>query len=294
MKRRGFLATLPVLGFLERVRAERFPSASGEKIPVGLQLYSLQDQLTAPDADVLQILKELAAIGVQELETASGDQGFYYGYRSGELARIIEDLGMRWIGAHITGIPREEKLSSSKANRRNLRDHLPQILDELAEARCEWVVCAGSAVGTPDEIKATTELFVRTAEEAGKMHIRFAYHNHKREFERVGDTTAFEYIMNNTKPSEIYMQLDLGWAVMAGVDPVDLFRQYPHRFPLWHVKDFSGVNNKPCVVGKGILDFKRIYRYADISGVKHAFIEQDNAKSSREIAEGIGWLNREV
>ncbi len=280
---------MPGLGLLFHQGLANVPAKFRQQVPVGLQLYSLKDQLTAPGTDVRRQLEAVAAIGVKELETAAGEQGLYYGYRPKEFFRITGDLGMKWIGNHIGGIPRSDQ-DPSKANKPNLRDNLDAVLDGLAEGGCRWAVCAGSAIATPDEIKATTALFVKAADEAGKRGMNFAYHNHKREFEKVGDTTAFQYIMEHTDEDKVFMQLDLGWAVMAGADPVDLFRQYPKRFPLWHVKDFSAATQKPCVIGTGIVDFKRIFQHAHLAGLKHAFIEQDNAKSVQELSEGVKWL----
>lgn len=296
MDRKQFLAALPLLGLggFARATSQHLPLDTSSRLPVGLQLYSLQDQLKASPGNVRILLEGLSAIGVKELETASGEHGLYYGYPPGELARMINDLGMRWVGNHIGGIPRREDLYTEKANRPNLRDNLMSVLSELAEGGCEWVVCAGSAIATLDEIEATAALFSLVAKEAGKMEMKFAYHNHKREFEKVSGITAFDYIMANTPADKVYMQLDLGWAVMAGKDPVELFRQHPQRFPLWHIKDFSAATKKPCRIGEGIVDFKRIFRYAQLSGVRHAFVEQDDAGSVKVLADGIKWLKTEV
>lgn len=45
------------------------------------------------------------------------------------------------------------------------------------------------------------------------------------------------------------MDLDLGWATLAGQDPVELFRKYSGRFPLWHVKDMDKSTKMPTEVG---------------------------------------------
>jgi sugar phosphate isomerase/epimerase len=70
----------------------------------------------------------------------------------------------------------------------------------------------------------------------------------------------------------------LGWAHKAGVDPVAYFEKYPGRFPLVHVKDFdkSGTMTE---VGKGVIDWKRIFAKADVAGIKHYFVEYDDPKS---------------
>ena len=78
------------------------------------------------------------------------------------------------------------------------------------------------------------------------------------------------------------MELDLGWASNAGADPVDLFKKYPGRFPLWHVKDMDKSTKQPTEVGNGYIDFKRIFANADVAGMKHFFVEQDGAPKPLE------------
>ena len=71
------------------------------------------------------------------------------------------------------------------------------------------------------------------------------------------------------------MELDLCWVAKAGMDPVDLFKKNPGRFHLWHVKDLDKEKQGPVPVGTGIIDFKRIFENAELSGMKHFFVEHD-------------------
>lgn len=57
----------------------------------------------------------------------------------------------------------------------------------------------------------------------------------------------------------------------AGVDPVELFKKHPGRFPLWHVKDIDKDLQEPLPVGEGIVDFKKIFASAEIAGMKQFF-----------------------
>ena len=73
------------------------------------------------------------------------------------------------------------------------------------------------------------------------------------------------------------MELDLAWATKAEQDPLELFKQHPNRFPLWHVKDLDKTTKNPTEVGSGYIDFKRIFANAKNSGMKYFFVEQDAA-----------------
>lgn len=257
--------------------------------PVGLQVYTLNFLLNNPNADTRAVLKQIAEIGVKELETATGADGLYYGQKAKVFAGMAKEFGLKWVGNHVGGLPR-----AGSASRRNLRDNLQQIVDESAEGGCTWVVCSSSAISTSDEIKKTAEIFVKAGDLSAKSNMRFAYHNHQSEFDNIDGINAFDYVLNNTDKKKVFMELDLAWATAAGQDPVALFKKYPGRFPLWHVKDLDKETGKPCPVGTGKVDIKRIFENSQLSGVEHTFIEQDGAKTISDPAASVKWLKSNV
>lgn len=316
LHRRSFLkaaGALTATTMLSRIGRANFVTEIFAKYPpIGLQTYTLGFLLNAPDADTRSVLKMIADIGIKELETATGTaSGLYYGHKPKEFSAMVSDLGMKWIGNHVGGLPRvrvnrpsvSADSSTSQPPRRNrpqgprrnnLRDNLQQIVDEASEGGCSWVVCASSAESTMDEIKKTTEVFAKAGEAARKSNMKFAYHNHQSEFVEVDGISAYDYILGNTNKEEVFMEVDLAWATQAGMDPVEMFKKYPRRFPLWHVKDIDPATNRPCPVGKGKVDIKRIFEHSTLSGVQHTFIEQDGAKSIEDPAESVKWLKANV
>ena len=72
-------------------------------------------------------------------------------------------------------------------------------------------------------------------------------------------------------------ELDLYWAVRSGNDPIELFKQNPGRFKLWHVKDMDKENSKiNTEIGSGSIDYRKIFAAAKLSGAEHFFVEQEN------------------
>ncbi|MDB5021322.1 MAG: Xylose isomerase [Pedobacter sp.] len=259
--------------------------------PIGLQTYTLQYLFNDKAVDTKSVLQQIAAIGVKELETASGSaEGLYYGHTPKEFAAMVNDLGMKWVGNHFGGLPRKMTTPSTGPQRINLRDNLQQIIDNSAEGGCSWVICASSSEADMDEIKKTTEIFSAAGEKAAQSKMKFAYHNHQSEFTKIDGVSAYEYVLGQTNKDQVFMELDLAWATQAGMDPVAMFKQYPGRFPLWHVKDIDPATGRPCVVGKGKVEFKRIFENSKLSGVQHTFIEQDGAKTIADPAESVKWL----
>jgi len=118
-------------------------------------------------------------------------------------------------------------------------------------------------------------------------------HNHTDEFEKLVDSprTPYEVLVEETDPALVTMQLDIGWAYIAGVDPIALFKKYPGRFELWHLKDAFGLKKvNPSLgpnarvssvtfvpIGVGHIDFKPVFAQASLAGLKHFVVEQDNA-----------------
>lgn len=75
----------------------------------------------------------------------------------------------------------------------------------------------------------------------------------------------------------MYFELDLYWVVFSGNDPLQLFRENPGRFKMWHVKDRDKLNNSlNTEVGSGSIDFKPFFAAAKQSGLVHFFVEQEN------------------
>jgi sugar phosphate isomerase/epimerase len=296
LNRRSFLKVNGTLLVASMVPASLYANLASNSLktkypPIGLQAYTLRFLLNDKASETQNVLKQIAGLGIKELETATGTvNGLYYGHKPKAFADMVKDAGMVWVGNHVKGLQRSKKVETGPDARVNLKDNLQQIVDEAAEGGCSWIVCASSAISSLDEIKQTTELFVKTGETAGKSKMKFAYHNHQSEFTKIDGTSAYEYVLGQTTKEEVCMELDLAWATQAGMDPVEMFQQFPGRFPLWHVKDIDPATDRPCTLGSGKVDFKRIYENSKLSGVKHTFIEQDSAKSISEVTESVKWL----
>jgi sugar phosphate isomerase/epimerase len=74
-----------------------------------------------------------------------------------------------------------------------------------------------------------------------------------------------------------------------------MFKKYPGRFQLFHMKDmlhkeepfYDVVKDDVCSVGAGVIDFKTILASKDVAGMKYLFVEDDNQGNGKPF-EGIG------
>ena len=251
--------------------------------PIGLQLFTFFNVI---DNDVPGTFKKIAAVGYKEIESAFSRKGGYYGMKPKEFAAFLKETGLNWKAHHVLGAPFKmppgAKMPTGPDGKpiaippiRNLKENMQELIDEVAEGGVEYLVCANTPINTLDDIKASIEVLNKTDEACKKAGIGFAYHNHDAEFRDVEGQIPYEMFLSQTK---MQMELDLAWATKGGKDPVELFKQHPGRFPLWHVKDLDAKSESVLPVGEGTIDFKRIFDAASTSDMKHFFVEHDMPK----------------
>jgi len=286
LNRRKFLmgTGAAALGALILPKAASAFLADASEHPLGLQLFTLFNVI---DADVKGNLKKVADIGFKEIESAFSKLPGYYGMKPKEFASLCADLGLSWKSHHVLGapfkLPPGTKLPAGMtlpAHMPNLRDDMQQLVDQLAEGGTPYMVCANIPTGTLDEIKQAGEILNKTGEACKKVNIQLCYHNHDMEFKNVEGKIPYHLLLSETQADLVKMELDLAWATKAGVDPVELFKAHPGRFPLLHVKDISKDFTTLEPVGEGVVDFKRIFANAQTAGVKHYFVEHDMPKDA--------------
>ncbi|MDA0183206.1 sugar phosphate isomerase/epimerase [Solirubrobacter phytolaccae] len=88
-------------------------------------------------------------------------------------------------------------------------------------------------------------------------------HNHDWEFKKVyNGRTAYDLLQANTSKKNVAFQLDLYWVVQAGQDPIALLKKYGKRIQLLHVKDRRPSDGRIEIVGRGQIDFAKIFAAA--------------------------------
>jgi sugar phosphate isomerase/epimerase len=145
----------------------------------------------------------------------------------------------------------------------------------------EWVVVPsfGAEYRGEGGYKKLADRLNSSGELAKKFGLKMGYHNHNAEFApQPGDTNGFEILMANTDAKLVDFELDLYWAVKAGMEPLKIIAAHPKRITLCHVKDATPA---PAIamadVGAGTIDFKTIIAAGRKVGLKHWYIERDDA-----------------
>lgn len=132
---------------------------------------------------------------------------------------------------------------------------------------------------TVESVKQSCAEYNRRGRIARKFGMKILIHNHAGEFKPLENSskTQYDILLAETDPELIAMQLDIGWAIVAGQDPLALFREHPGRFQLWHVKDVAKDSNSFVPVGQGRVNYHAYFEHAKQAGLLHYAVEQDNA-----------------
>jgi len=271
ISRRQFLAQASAAALYTTTNSSA--SATPLGLPLAIQLYSVRQQLPS---DFEGTLQQVAKAGFREVESAG-----YFGKSVAEVKQALQKAGLRCVSAH--------------HSHADLRQKFDEILAFDKELGVEYLICSSPTfkeplpAGTPANSRAMTiddwrwnaEQFNKMAEKTAAVGIRFGYHNHVHEFEQIDGTVPYMELLRIMDPAKATLELDCGWAMVAGVKPQDLMRDHPNRFSMLHIKDFkdpaAGLKGaKVTELGKGDIDYRPIFQQAaKTQKIRHAFVEQE-------------------
>ncbi|MEQ9443423.1 MAG: sugar phosphate isomerase/epimerase [Cyclobacteriaceae bacterium] len=256
----------------------------GDISPIGVQLYSVRDVI---EGDLQGTLQQLANMGYQEVESYPGQQGgHYFGMEPQAFSSMLQDMGMKLVSGHIATGNRsgDNQQTTTPWQQATLLSGFDAFVEKAAESGQTYVTCSWmdeSLRQTPDDLKSTAELFNQIGQRCKDVGLQFAYHNHAFEYEKVGDSMIYGFMLENTDPDLVQWELDMYWVVAGGQNPVEYLQKYPNRFPLGHVKDMDKQDHeRNTELGKGSIDYTRILKVAKEQGMKHFLVEQETYTSS--------------
>ena len=259
VSRRSFLAISAALPWALSARV----SAS---IPVGLELYSVRDDLKRDPEGTVRAVAEMGYQGVE----------FYAPYfdwtesQTKQMRKLLDELGIRCFSTHN---------DSSCLG----KEKIGQARDKNLILGSKYVVMASADPKAGlDGWKEIAETLNSAADQMEPSGLKAGYHNHQREFIPVENQRPIEILAKNTKPS-VMLQLDVGTCVEAGADPVAWIRANPGRIRSLHLKDWSRdlAKGYKVLFGEGFADWKNIFAAAEsVGGVEYYLIEQEGSRFS--------------
>ena len=257
VSRRSFLA---MLGTAPLALAK----PSSQRIPVGLELYSVRDELSK---DLMGTVRGVAKMGYEVVEFYSP----YYDWDASfakEVRKLLEDSGIRCLSTHNSARTFNPE-SLSKAIELN------QILGS------KFIVMASAGrVNGLDGWKTVGDRLSQASERLVPLGMRAGFHNHKMEFVPLEGRRPMEVIAAHT-PKEVTLQLDVGTCVDAGCDPVSWIKTHTGRITSLHCKDWAAGEGKGYRVlfGEGDSPWKAIFEAAEtVGGVEFYLVEQEGSR----------------
>lgn len=246
--------------FLVSTATAALVTAAPKSIPLGLELFSVREQLKT---DLNGTLKSVAKVGYQGVE-------FFSPYtdwtttQAKDVRKLLDDLGMKCFSTH----------NSPKSFAAEGIDHAIE-LNQILGSKLIVMASAGKVSGI-DGWKTVAENLTKGAEKMKSAGIDAGFHNHKTEFDAIDGIRPIEVLASNT-PKNVVLQLDVGTCLHAGADPVAWIEKNPGRVRSMHLKDWSSDPAKGYKVlfGEGSAQWKKIFAAAEKSGVQHYLIEQE-------------------
>ena len=241
-------------------------------LPIGLQLYSVRELLPT---DYEGTLKQVAALGYKEVEAAG-----FYKHSADEVKKDMQAAGLRCVSGHYPSL--------------ELHARLDEIIAFHKVLGAEYIICsspghkdaaaqASGGHGSPlmmEDWRWNAEDFNTMGKKVKAAGLRFGYHNHVAEFQKLDGVVPYDELLKHTDPALVTMELDCGWVTVGGGDPVAYLKMYPTRISMVHVKDFKAKDAgdehpKAAELGRGTIDYKVIFGAAQKGQIKHCFVEQE-------------------
>jgi sugar phosphate isomerase/epimerase len=243
---------------------------------VGLQLFTVSESL---EKNFEGTLKSIHRIGYREVETAGA-----LGESAAHWRTSLNNTGLRCSSVHLAG-----------------DGPVAAMMDFAAQLGAAYVVTAlymlnptaddasyrrmlGSL--TLDDYKRMAERCNHLGEQAKQHGLRLAYHNENIEFQPKSGRIGYDTLLAGTDAELVKLELDCGWMVAAGHDPIEYLQAHPGRYRMLHIKDFQSVPQptyglvegdapKSAELGRGVIDYAPIVAAGRQAGIEHYFVEEE-------------------
>lgn len=276
----------PVLALVSALLALPLPARVDYHEHIGLQLWSLRDQIKA---DVPAALDWVKAHGIAEVETAGTGN-----LSAGDFLKLLQERGLKAVSAHIGYEALAKDLPAQIATAKTLG---------VKYVMTAWIPHPKEGLSAELAHKAAAD-FNKWGEAFRAEGITYGYHPHGFEFVALpseGGKTAFDILVGETKPENVSFEMDVFWVFHAGVDPTSLLKKHPTRWSMLHVKDIRkgavtglSTGGAPPIdnvaVGTGQINWPSVLQAAEDIGVVHFLIEDETPTPLVCIPDSLKYL----
>ena len=275
-----------------------------KKFKIGLQLYSVREEL---EKDMDATLKAVKEMGYDYVEFAG-----FYDKPAEEVKTILDKYELTAISSH----------KGHDAFLENEKDEI-EYLKKLGIKYCAIPWMGIEKHAGSDLFEQTVADITKVAKVLKENGIQMLYHNHDFEFEKYQDKFLLDWLYDSVPADLLQTEIDTCWVKYSGNDPVECIKKYKGRADVLHLKDFTcktladgpvyalidndgkelekpsrednGFEFRP--IGQGLQNFKEILNAAEEVDIEYLIVEQDecqtaspleSAKQSREYLKTLG------
>lgn len=293
LTRRPFLALSALAGMCAVERelwARSFVAAAESYLPtMGLQLYTLRNQMAAAPSATLAKVKQAGYYQVELMDVADADV----------LVPLAAEHGLKVTSAFmnwaILGMSEPKDVPSIRAT-----------IDKAAKHGLKYLVFGYVGKGhreTADHYRQMADRSNKAGELAKQAGIQLCYHHHSFEFEKLADgTVGFDLFVDRFDRELMKFEIDVFWLAIGGRNPVTTLQALKGRVSQVHLKDLlmgtaiildEGKVPKEAFkeVGAGSIDMKAVLEICKKTGVPQCHVEQDQSPDPlASIASSISYL----
>ncbi len=249
-------------------------------MPIGTQVYPVRKAI---GTDFEGTLRNLASMGYRTIEMCSpqgykGDFAPLADLKASELRQKIRAAGL--------------SCESSHYQFREFKDNLPQTIEYAKDLGLTQMILASFGLrkgATLDDWARAADELNKAGEQTLRAGLQTGFHNHDIEFTEMDGTLIYDKLTSVLDPRLVKMQYQVAVGRL-GFDAPTVFEKYPGRFISLHLQDWAPADKQMTPIGKGAVDWKKLFSAAKKAGVKNYFVEV-NPELMKDSIEFLKTLN---
>lgn len=235
-------------------------------LPIGFQVFPVRQALAG---DFAGTLKEFASAGYRSVEMCSPPGYVSSGFgplakmSASEMKKIIHDAGMRCDSCHYGS--------------REFRENLDERIAFAKDLGLKQMILSSFGLpktATLDDWRKAADDLNKAGEKIKRAGIQCGFHNHHGEFQQLGGVLIYDELLKWLDPTLVKMQFQVA-VVNIGYEAAAYMEKYPGRFISLHLADWSTAEKKTVAIGKGVVDWKKLFQAAKKGGVKNYYVEMN-------------------
>ena len=231
---------------------------------IGAQTYTIRNH-TQNESDFAKSMERLSRIGFKLIQlSGAGDMP------ASSIRKICDDNGLGIVLTH--------------TNPKKILEQTEKVIEDHNIMGAKYVGIGAMPGNYKENFDGVRKFISDYRPVAEKLHgagLKLMYHNHMEEFAKLEGKLVMDYFAEAFDAETVGFTLDTAWVQAGGSDPAWWLRKLSGRLDTIHFKDYVYTLQgelRTAEVMEGNLNWESIFEVCKdpATGVKYAFIEQDN------------------